>query len=83
MKDFKIWDSAVLAQVLSLANQIQANISEIAVKTGTHALSNLPPSTLPTQTLYELCLCYEAMYNKLMEYDLLTTGNIKSTSTLQ
>lgn len=79
----KVWDSQVLTQMLGLLTQVEAGIASLVMHTGVKSLNDLPPSTLPTSTLYQLCLCYEGMYEKLLEYDLLTTGNIKQNSTLQ
>jgi len=39
----------------------------------------LPNSIIDTDKLYLLSLAYTAAYDKLVEYDLVKTGNIKST----
>lgn len=82
MKKLRVWNSAVLTSVLNTSTQIQAGVGNLAINTGVQSLSDLPPSLIPTETLYELCLCYDMLYAKALEHDLLSTGNIKSTSSL-
>lgn len=82
MKKIKVWHSNTLANILTISTQIQAGVDALAINTEAQSLNDLPPSLVPTHALYELCLCYEMLYNKALEHDLLSTGNIKSTSTL-
>lgn len=77
MRKFRVWDSAELAVVLKTAIQIRAKIQEIAVETGV-PIHKVPQSLMPTSTLYDLTVCYEALYNKLLDLDLLETGNFKT-----
>lgn len=81
-KKLRVWDSKVLADVYTLLLQMQNGIEEIVRNTGVISLSDLPHSMIPTKTLYEISLCYEVMYHKLVEYDLLNTGNTKPSSTM-
>jgi len=39
---------------------------------------DLPDSLIPTHQLYMLALSYEATYNKVLELELVKTGNLKS-----
>lgn len=82
MKKIKVWHSNTLANILTISTQIQAGVDALAINTGAQSLGDLPPSLIPTETLYELCLCYDMLYAKALEHDLLSTGNIKSTSSL-
>ena len=41
-------------------------------------MDGVPQSLVPTPLLYDLTVCYEAMYNKLLDYDLIKTGNFKT-----
>lgn len=77
MRKFRIWDSAELASNLKTAIQIRAKIQEIAVESGV-SIDKVPQSLVPTSTLYNLTVCYEALYNKLLELDLVETGNLKT-----
>lgn len=76
MHKFRIWDSAELATNLKTAIQIRAKIQEIALETKV-PIPQVPQSLVPTSVLYDLTVCYEALYNKLLELDLLETGNFK------
>lgn len=81
-KKIRVWDSKLLSSTFVILEQMQAGIAQIVRNTNATSLNDLPNSMIPTITLYEISLCYELMYNKLLEYDLLNTGNIKSTSTI-
>lgn len=81
-KKLRIWDSKALSDVFVNLQQIQNGIEEITAKVGAQSLADLPNSMIPTENLYEITLCYELLYNKLLEHDLLNTGNKKPSSTL-
>lgn len=80
MHKFRVWDSEALNKNLKTAIQIKAKIHEIALQNGLDIV-NVPQSLVPTSTLYDLIVCYEAMYNKLLDYDLIKTGNHKTNKT--
>lgn len=82
MQKIRIWNSKTLADMYVIMQQMQAGIAAIAQKINVTSISDIPNSMVPTQTLYELSLCYELMYEKLLEYDLLNTGNKKQSSTM-
>lgn len=82
MEKLRVWDSKVLSDVFVLLQQIQAGIAQLVEKTGAQSLADLPNSMIPTEKLYEITLCYELMYSRLLEYDLLATGNTKQSSML-
>lgn len=77
-QQFRTWDSTALAEAAKLGLQLKQKIEEICVDTGTDP-SDLPDSLMPTDKLYLLALAYTAAYDKLIEYDLVKTGNIKQT----
>jgi len=81
-RKLRVWDIKVLSDVYVLLGQMQSAIEQITKNTAAQSLADLPNSMIPTQTLYEISLCYELMYSKLLEHDLLDTGNIKSTHTI-
>ena len=76
MRKFRIWDSQELSKNLKTAIQIRGKIQDIALETGV-PITAIPQSLVPTSTLYDLTVCYEAMYNKLLNLDLVETGNLK------
>lgn len=78
----RTWDSKILSDTYVVLQQIQAGIEEITTKVGAQSLADLPNSMIPTENLYTITLCYEAMFDKLLEYDLLVTGNKKPSSTI-
>ena len=82
MQKLRVWDSKVLSDVFVLLQQMQTGIEQLVEKTGAQSLADLPNSMIPTEKLYEITLCYELMYSKLLEYDLLATGNTKQLSML-
>lgn len=79
-RKFRFWDNKLLFQNLERVLQFKETIEELALKKDV-AIEELPSSILPTKTFYELLLCYEAMYDKLLEEELITHGYPKSTTT--
>lgn len=77
-KQFRTWDSVALADAAGLGLQIKEKIETICVTNETIP-ENLPDSLIPTDKLYILAVAYLAAYDKLIEYELVKTGNIKST----
>lgn len=74
---FRIWDSESLQQSLQTALQIRTKIEEVCIQAGVSPYA-LPESLVPSVDLYNLVAGYEAMYSKLLDYDLVKTGNLKS-----
>jgi hypothetical protein len=73
---FRIWDSTLLTRYLNLSVQIKEQIEAHASASANNNVYDLPPSLVPTKELYDLLSCYEAMYKKLLDHDLVTTGNL-------
>ena len=76
-KEFRIWDSISLQDAVKHAIQIKSKITQICVEHNATP-QQLPHSLVPTDHLYDLAVCCEAMYEKLIEYELVKTGNLKS-----
>ena len=74
---FKIWDSIALQDSVKLALQLRSRI-ELLCQQNNCLPKDLPDSLLSTHALYMLALSYEATYNKILELDLVKTGNLKS-----
>lgn len=77
-KKFRVWDSKLLEEIARLSLQLKHKIEEIAVQNKATP-EELPDSLLPTERLYMLVLAYTAAYDRLVEYDLLHSGNPKQT----
>lgn len=74
-KSFRIWDSKTLQESAKTASQITSTIQGICTTNGI-TISELPPSLVPTEQLYILASSFEAAYEKLIEYELVATGNL-------
>lgn len=74
---FRIWDSASLADSEKICLQIKENI-EVMSQENRLETQYMPPSLVPTQYFYDIVACFDAMYNMLLERDLVMTGNLKS-----
>lgn len=75
---FRVWDSVTLSESAKLALQLKQKIEEICLSLGKNP-EELPDSVLDTDRLYMLSISFIAAYDKLTEYNLLKTGNIKQT----
>lgn len=76
-KPFKIWDSELLQEASKTAIQIVEITNQICEENKTVPAA-LPASLVPTEKLYLLCASFVVAYEKLIEYDLVKTGNIRS-----
>ncbi len=74
---FRVWDSQVVNDVLKDILQIKENIEEICVTNGINP-DDLPNSMIPTAMLYNIATCYSILYDKLLDADLVQTGNLKT-----
>lgn len=77
MKKLRTWDSKALADGYVVSAQFKQHIKEIYGKLNTTSISELPPSLIPSEILYELVCGFGIMYNNLVNQDLLNTGNKK------
>lgn len=80
-RKFRFWDNNALFQVLEQVTQIKSVIESKCSETV--GPESLPMSVIPTEVLYDIAACYEAMYDKLLEEELLVAGYPKSTNTYQ
>jgi len=79
-RKFRFWDNKLLFQNLERVLQFKETIEDLSTSNNV-PVEELPQSILPTPVFYELLLCYEAMYDKLLEEELITHGYPKSTTT--
>jgi hypothetical protein len=78
-RKFRIWDSNSIFQGYERAIQIAARIEETCSQN--NSPQDLPMSLVPTDVLYDLMICYHAMYNKLLDESLIQNGYPKTTTT--
>ena len=71
-RKFRVWDNKLLFQTYQQAIQIKEKIEELCGDDKNP--EELPHSAVPTHVLYTVMACYEAMYDKLLEEDLLQAG---------
>jgi hypothetical protein len=74
-KSFRIWDSKTLQESSKIATQITSILNEVCA-TNQVNLTDLPPSLVPTEQLYLLAASFQAAYEKLINYELVSTGNL-------
>jgi hypothetical protein len=79
-RKFRFWDNRLLFQNLERVLQFKDEIENVAI-TNNLSVEELPQSIVPTATFYEMLVCYEAMYDKLLDEELITHGYPKSTTT--
>jgi hypothetical protein len=79
-RKFKHWDNKLLfhtlQKVLQIKNKIEAQCYEKQINP-----YDLPMSMLPSAVLYDMAACYEAMYDKLLEEELIICGYPKTPPT--
>ena len=73
-KKFRIWDSIQLHETVKNCMQLRFKLEEICIEQQKQ-LAELPDSLMPSELLYMIVASNEAMYNKLLEQDLLKTLN--------
>lgn len=79
----KPWNSKTLHDALVLSSQIQQKIEDICDEHGVESIDQLPDSLIPTDKLYLLALCFSAVYETLLNHELVKTGNPKPTNKMQ
>lgn len=72
-RKFRVRDNATIFKTLQYSVQIASKIEESCED------KNIPPyqmpkSVVPTDVLYDLVVSFEAMYNKLLEEELIQAG---------
>jgi hypothetical protein len=80
-RKFRYWDNKLIFHSLQRAIQIKHKIEEQCKGQEVDPYT-LPMSLVPTHILYDLTACYEAMYDKLLDEELITSGYTKTQPTL-
>jgi|688.fasta_scaffold1006953_2 hypothetical protein len=73
---FRVWDSIQLHETVKHSIQFRAKLEQLCIENN-QDLTELPDSLVPSVILYMLVASNEAMFNKLLEQDLLKTLNPK------
>lgn len=73
-KKFRIWDSIQLHETVKNCTQLRFKLEQICIE-NEKELAELPDSLIPSELLYMIVVSNEAMYNKLLEQDLIKTLN--------
>lgn len=76
---FRTWDSVVLTEAAGIATQIVAKVEQLCEDNELETPADLPQSLVPSDKLYILAKAYHVAFEQLTRYELLKTGNIKST----
>ena len=76
-RKFRVWDNRLLFQTLEKTLQLKNKIDEHCGDE--FNAEDLPMSIIPTEIIYDIAICYEAMYEKLLEEELLVAGYPKSS----
>lgn len=72
-RKFKVWDNKLLFQTYQQVIQIKDKIEEQCLE-GEKSPESLPRSVIGTDVLYHIVACYDALYIKLLEEELLQAG---------
>ena len=72
-RKFKVWDSKVLTLSYEQVLQIKTRIENACIESGIEP-TDLPMSAVPSHILYDISVCYLALYQKTLENDLISSG---------
>lgn len=72
-RKFRVRDNTFLFETLQKAIQLTSKVDALCIEKEC-VVEDLDKSLLPTHILYDIALCYEAMYDKLLEEELVTCG---------
>ena len=78
-RKFRVWDNRLIYETLQKTTQIANTVEAKCVEGVTP--QDLPQSIVPTDILYDLCMCYQALYDKLETEELLQSGYPKGRPT--
>lgn len=73
-KQFRIWESVQLHETVKSCIELRFKLEQICIEQQKQ-LAELPDSLMPSELLYMIVASNEAMYNKLLEQNLLKTLN--------
>jgi hypothetical protein len=73
-QQFRIWESVQLQETVKNCIELRFKLEQICIEQEKQ-LTELPDSLIPSELLYMIVASNEAMYNKLLQQDLLKTLN--------
>lgn len=73
-QQFRIWESVQLQETVRNCIELRFKLEQICIEQEKQ-LTELPDSLIPSELLYMIVASNEAMYNKLLQQDLLKTLN--------
>jgi hypothetical protein len=76
-KPFRVWDIKQLGDAYVITEQIRAQIEMLFMNLDASSLNDIPHSMVPTETLYHIVSGYGLLYDAVLDYDLIKTGNTK------
>lgn len=77
---FRSYNSDLLTKYYGVVLQLQQGIQEFAEET---PMEELPQSLIETPVLFNITACYIAMYNRLLDYELIKDGHHSTSKELQ
>ncbi len=81
-KALRAYDSKVLLDHYLILAQMLEKIVVAMKAAETEDLNSMPASVIPTETLYNISVCYQVMYDELEKSSLLSNGHAKPLNTL-
>jgi hypothetical protein len=79
-KKLRAYDSKILADNYVILEQMLFKLTMLMKEAETEDLTKLPHSVIPTETLYNIAVCYAVMYEQLVEQSLLNDGHAKPSN---
>jgi hypothetical protein len=76
-----MWDSIHIHETIKHGIQFRTKLEQLCIENSKN-LEELPDSLVPSNILYMLVVSNEAMYQKLLERDLIETLNPKQNNNL-
>ncbi|HEY9706381.1 MAG TPA: hypothetical protein V6C58_28360 [Allocoleopsis sp.] len=79
----KAAETRTLVEILQILMQIRGQILEMFKNTpdSIRTISDMPPSMIDTDLLFDIAVCFEGMFLELQNYRLLKEGHMKLSHT--
>jgi hypothetical protein len=79
-KKLRAYDSRILAEHYVILEQMLSKLTLAMKESEVDDLTRMPHSVIPTETLYNIAVCYAVMYEQLVEQSLLDNGHAKPSN---
>lgn len=82
-RKLRLWEADLVNSTYVVTEQFKEQIASLIdnLEQG-YTIKDLPPSMVPTETLFHMVVCYAYMYEALLDEHLIATGNKKQTKTI-